>query len=204
MLRFEGADSELRVWLNGRELGGSTGAGCRRVRRHGGPGASGGDNLLAVRVQQWSAASYLEDQDMWWLSGIFREVRLLARPAGAIDDWFVHAGYDHETGAAPCGSRPASRPGSPCPSWGWTWPRATPSLPAVEPWSAESPRLYDGQLASAGERVALRIGFRTVAVRDGLLTVNGRRVLFRGPTATSSIPTWAGPSARTSCWPTCC
>ena len=35
---------------------------------------------------------------MWWLSGIFREVRLLARPAGGIDH-FVHAGYDHETGA---------------------------------------------------------------------------------------------------------
>jgi beta-galactosidase len=56
----------------------------------------------------------------------------------------------------------------------------TVRLPAVEPWSAESPRLYDGQLASAGERVALRIGFRTVAVTDGLLTVNGRRVLLRG------------------------
>ena len=50
----------------------------------------------------------------------------------------------------------------------------------VEPWSAEVPRLYDAEVASAGERVRLRIGFRTVVVEDGLLKVNGRRVLFRG------------------------
>jgi beta-galactosidase len=56
----------------------------------------------------------------------------------------------------------------------------TVRIPAVAPWSAESPRLYDGQLATATERVALRIGFRTVAVAGGVLTVNGRRVLFRG------------------------
>ena len=54
--------------------------------------------MLAVRVHQWSAGSYLEDQDMWWMSGIFRGVTLLARPAGALDDVFVHAGYDHATG----------------------------------------------------------------------------------------------------------
>ena len=40
-------------------------------------------NVLAVRVHQWSSGSYLEDQDMWWLSGIFRDVTLLARPATA-------------------------------------------------------------------------------------------------------------------------
>ena len=40
-----------------------------------------GDNVLHLRVHQWSAHSYLEDQDMWWLPGVFREVELLARPA---------------------------------------------------------------------------------------------------------------------------
>ena len=60
----------------------------------------GAENVLAVRVHQWSSGSYLEDQDMWWLSGIFRDVTLLARPAtAAIDDVFVHADYDHVTGA---------------------------------------------------------------------------------------------------------
>jgi beta-galactosidase/beta-glucuronidase len=55
--------------------------------------------VLAVRVHQWSARSYLEDQDMWWLSGLFRSVTLLARPPGAIDDVFVHADYYHTSGA---------------------------------------------------------------------------------------------------------
>ncbi len=182
LLRFEGVDSAFRVWLNGRELGGSTGS--RLPAEFDATAAlapPGGDNLLAVRVRQWSAASYLEDQDMWWLSGIFREVRLLARPAGAIDDWFVHAGYDHETGAGTLRVEASVPARLTVPELGVDVAAGdTARLPAVEPWSAESPRLYDGQLASAGERVALRIGFRTVAVRDGLLTVNGRRVLFRG------------------------
>jgi beta-galactosidase len=132
-------------------------------------------------VPQWSAGSYLEDQDMWWLSGSFREVRLLARPAGAIDDWFVHAGYDHRTGAGSLRVEAGVPARVTVPELGVDVAAGeTARLPAVEPWSAESPRLYDGQLASAGERVALRIGFRAVAVADGLLTVNGRRVLLRG------------------------
>ena len=64
----------------------------------GGSCARATENVLAVRVHQWSEGSYLEDQDMWWLSGIFRSVTLLARPAEALDDVFVHAGYDHATG----------------------------------------------------------------------------------------------------------
>ena len=43
-----------------------------------------GRNVLAVRVHQWSSGSYLEDQDMWWLPGIFRDVTLVARPADGL------------------------------------------------------------------------------------------------------------------------
>jgi beta-galactosidase len=50
----------------------------------------------------------------------------------------------------------------------------------VEPWSAESPRLYDGILDSPAERIRLRIGFRRVEISQGILTVNGNRVLFQG------------------------
>jgi beta-galactosidase len=182
VLRFEGVDSFLRVWCNGRELGSSSGSrlpvelDVTTALRP--PGA---DNLLAVRVHQWSAGSYLEDQDMWWLSGIFREVRLLARPAGGIEDWFVHAGYDHGTGAGTLRVDADVPARLTVPELGVDAAAGeTVRLAAVEPWSAESPRLYDGLLASAGERVALRIGFRTVRVAGGLLTVNGRPVLLRG------------------------
>ena len=117
---------------------------------------------------------------MWWLSGIFREVRLLARPAGGIDDHFVHAGYDHETGAGTLGSTPACRPGSPCPSWGWTRPRGRRSDPGRRALVGRVAPAVRRPAGLGGERVALRIGFRTVAVAGGVLTVNGRRVLFRG------------------------
>ena len=182
MLRFEGADSSLQVWLNGQELGSSTGSRLPvEFDATAALAAGGPDHLLAARVRQWSAASYLEDQDMWWLSGIFREVRLLARPAGAIGDWFVHAGYDHRTGAGTLRVDADVPARLSVPELGVDAAAGeTVQLPAVEPWSAESPRLYDGQLAGDGERVALRIGFRTVAVEDGVLTVNGRPVLFRG------------------------
>jgi beta-galactosidase len=182
MLRFEGVDSWFRVWCNGQELGSSSGSRLPvELDATEALAAAGGDNLLAVRVHQWSAASYLEDQDMWWLSGIFREVRLLARPVGGIEDWFVHAGYDHQTGAGTLRVDTDVPARLTVPELGVDAAAGeTVRLAAVEPWSAESPRLYDGQLASAGERMALRIGFRTVRVADGLLTVNGRRVLLRG------------------------
>ena len=99
VLRFEGADSCLRAWLNGTELGVSTGSRLPTEFDVGPLLRPGEENVLAVRVHQWSAASYLEDQDMWWLSGIFRSVTLLARPDDGIDDVFVHADYDPATGA---------------------------------------------------------------------------------------------------------
>ncbi|OUD88188.1 Beta-galactosidase [Clavibacter michiganensis subsp. michiganensis] len=58
-----------------------------------------GENVLGIRVHQWSAASYLEDQDQWWLPGIFRPVELLARPAGALDDVRVRADRDPADGS---------------------------------------------------------------------------------------------------------
>jgi beta-galactosidase len=188
MLRFDGVDSCARVWLNGAELGVISGSRLPAefdVTRALNP--SGQDNLLAVRVHQWSSGSYLEDQDMWWLSGIFRRVMLLARPEGGVRDYFVHAGYDHRTGRgtlrvdADVDAGPDTPARVTVPELGIDGAAGqTVIVPAVDPWSAESPRLYDGALTAAGETVPLRIGFRTVAVTGGILTVNGRRVLFRG------------------------
>jgi beta-galactosidase len=50
----------------------------------------------------------------------------------------------------------------------------------VEPWTAETPRLYQGQLISDGETIKLAIGFRTVEIIDGLIKVNGQTILFNG------------------------
>ena len=180
VLRFEGVDSCLRAWLNGVELGTAMGSRLPTEFEVGELLRPGGENVLAVRVHQWSAGSYLEDQDMWWLSGIFRSVTLLARPADALDDVFVHAGYDHTTGTGTLRVDTRAPARVTVPELGIDAAAGESVETAVEPWSAEVPRLYDAEVASAGERVRLRIGFRTVRVEDGLLKVNGRRVLFRG------------------------
>ena len=191
VLRFEGVDSCFAVWLNGVELGHAKGS---RLPSEFPVGAllRPGRNVLAVRVHQWSSGSYLEDQDMWWLSGIFRSVALISRPAGGIADVFVHADYDHASGAGTLSvstlsvSTGQSDDGVrlTVPELGLAdVPAAGPHrIERVEPWSAETPRLYEGTLSSGtgSETVRLRIGFRSVVVEDGLLKVNGRRILLRG------------------------
>ncbi len=181
MLRFLGVDSIFTVWLNGVELGWSTGSRLT-TEFDVAPYLREGVNVLAVRVHQWSAASYLEDQDQWWLSGIFRSVSLVSRPSGALDDVFVHADFDHETGAGTLRVETDVPALLSVPELGLDRvPADGPhTLGAVEPWSAEQPRLYDATLLAGGETVSLRIGFRTVRVADGLLTVNGRPILIRG------------------------
>ncbi|WP_420030130.1 sugar-binding domain-containing protein [Psychromicrobium xiongbiense] len=85
LLRFDGVESRYKVWLNGVEIG--VGSGSRLVQEFDVSQAlKAGENVLAVRVHQWSVASYLEDQDQWWLQGIFRSVTLEVRPVGGIDD----------------------------------------------------------------------------------------------------------------------
>ena len=77
-LRFEGVDSAFHVWLNGQAIGFSKGSRLPAefdVTSAVKPGV----NVLAARVYRFSDGSYLEDQDMWRLSGIFRDVCLLAR-----------------------------------------------------------------------------------------------------------------------------
>ncbi|MFF7930881.1 glycoside hydrolase family 2 TIM barrel-domain containing protein [Streptomyces sp. NPDC007940] len=181
MLRFEGVDSAFAVWLNGIRLG--DGKGSRLTTEFDVSAAlRPGRNVLAVRVHQWSSGSYLEDQDMWWLSGIFRSVSVAAR---GVEDFFVHTAYDHTTGQGTLAVdvTAPTRVSLSVPELGIS--DADPAGPhlidGIEPWSDERPRLYSGELVSdAGERIPLRIGFRTVAVVDGVLTANGRPISLRG------------------------
>lgn len=191
VLRFDGVESCFSVWLNGHHLG--WGAGSRlptefdvtaAVRQH--------RNTLAVRVVQFSAASYCEDQDQWWLPGIFRDVTLLRRPVGGIADHEIRAGYDHLTGAGRVEVDVTVEPGGAAdvpvtltiPELGL---HAVPvgagqvlDVGPVQPWHPEEPKLYRGVLATAAEQVPVHLGFRTVSIEDGLLLVNGSPVRFRG------------------------
>ncbi|MCF3176926.1 DUF4981 domain-containing protein [Streptomyces sioyaensis] len=179
VLHFGGVESCARVWLNGQELGHFKGSRLPHEFEVG-PVLRPRRNVLAVRVHQWSSGSYLEDQDQWWLPGIFRNVSLHRRPEGSVADHFVHAGFDHRTGHGTLRVEctPAGRVR--VPALGLDLPTGERATVPVRPWTAEDPHLYDGELVTPGERIPLRIGFRTVRVEDGLLKVNGRRILLRG------------------------
>ncbi|WIB62105.1 glycoside hydrolase family 2 TIM barrel-domain containing protein (plasmid) [Curtobacterium sp. MCLR17_007] len=188
LLRFDGVESHFRVWLNGSLVGWSTGSRLA-TEFDVTPLLVPGTNELLVRVHQWSAASYLEDQDQWWLPGIFRDVTLLARPTAAIDDVFVRAGWSSGTGTISFPTLDAAFPlRFAVPELGVdvTWAAADEVVPVtvegVDPWSAELPRLYDATLStgSTGETVALRLGFRTVSIVGDRFLVNGERVVFHG------------------------
>jgi len=127
-LRFEGVDSWFEVAVNGAVL--ATSHGSRLPTEIDVTDAlRPGQNLLAVRVTQWSAYSYVEDQDQWWLSGIFRSVTLEHRPAAGLRHVGITAGYDHTTAPAPCASTsrtPPPAPASPSRSSASTWRRGRP------------------------------------------------------------------------------
>ncbi|WP_229776907.1 glycoside hydrolase family 2 TIM barrel-domain containing protein, partial [Alicyclobacillus cellulosilyticus] len=92
-LRFEGVDSAFHVFVNGQLAGYSQGSRLPSefdITELVHPG----ENVIAVAVYQWSDGSYLEDQDMWWLSGIFRDVYLLRRPHLHLWDWFAQPSLD--------------------------------------------------------------------------------------------------------------
>ena len=98
LLRFDGVSSAFDVWVNGKHLGyskvsrlGSSFDATALLRE--------GDNQIAVRVYQWSDGSYLECQDMWWFSGIFREVNLISLPEKGMKDVTVYADYRYESGS---------------------------------------------------------------------------------------------------------
>jgi len=204
-IKFDGVDSAFHIWVNGQFVGYSQGS---RLTSEFDvtPYVIGGVNRLAVRVYQWSDGSYLEDQDMWWMSGIFRDVYLVAEPAAVrIADYRVVTELDENYRDAILsvraelagttvsgklklrlldaeGAEVADAEGA---VEGGVVDLAIPVRgPAL--WSAESPTLYHltlelfdraGRLAEA---VAQRVGFRTIEVRYGQFLVNGKAILLKG------------------------
>ncbi|MBC7724226.1 MAG: DUF4981 domain-containing protein [Burkholderiaceae bacterium] len=190
LLRFDGVESTFKVWVNGHEVG--TGKGSRLSHEFDVTEAlTSGANTIAVRVHQFSSASYLEDQDQWWLPGIFRGVTLLERPVGGLDDVWLTADFDHTTGRGTI--TPEIRAADVAfpvsldivelgvhVTWATAADVAPVAIAAVDPWSAEIPRLYTAVVTGAAESVELRLGFRTVRIVGDLFTVNGARVVFHG------------------------
>lgn len=205
-LGFEGIDSVGIVYLNGVELGVSKGSRLPsefEITKL----LKTGANTLAVKVHQWSDASYMEDQDMWWLSGIFRDVYLVARPAVHIEDVRIrtilseadgykdadlhvkvkitpHAKSDHTitielldavgNSVYKSHEEPAG-----------DVIRLEADIDNPRKWTAEDPYLYTLLVTLCNkdgvcEAVSQRIGFRQVEIKNGVLLVNGKKIMFKG------------------------
>ncbi|MBA4248645.1 MAG: hypothetical protein C0444_10185 [Microbacterium sp.] len=183
-LRFEGVEGAGDVWLNGTFVGSTRGSRLPSVFDVSGLLAA--SNVLVVRVHTFSAASYLEDQDEWWNPGIIRSVTLRERPELAIDDVHVVAGWGPSGASLRVDVSAASVASIELVELGLAvTPGVEMAVADAQPWSAESPQLYtlrvsSGPAEAGGETVETRIGFRSIAIVDGVFTVNGAPVQMRG------------------------
>ncbi|EXK27373.1 beta-galactosidase [Fusarium oxysporum f. sp. lycopersici 4287] len=206
-LRFDGVDSAYHVWLNGSFVGYSQGSRNAAEFDVTAIVKKDSDNELVVRVYQWCEASYIEDQDQWWLSGIFRDVTLLALPGqDRIEDFFVKTNLDdtYENAVLQVDVT-LNQPDPSTPELllilrdagievGSTRKTVDANskvkfeLPVSNPkkWTAESPYLYQLEISlqtQGGESIQTitqNVGFRQVELKDGLITVNGSPILLRG------------------------
>ena len=94
-LHFEGVKSASYVWINGREAGYNQG-GMEPAEYNITPFLRPGENTVSVQVYRYSDGTYLEDQDMWRLAGIYRSVYLMSTPSVFIRDFFVHGDLDNK------------------------------------------------------------------------------------------------------------
>ncbi len=94
-IHFDGVDSAFYLWINGQMVGFSKGS-RTPAEFNITPYLQAGENVLAARVYRWSDGSYLEDQDMWFLSGIFRDVYLFSTAVAHIRDFTVRTDLDSD------------------------------------------------------------------------------------------------------------
>ncbi|KAK7970685.1 hypothetical protein PG988_009758 [Apiospora saccharicola] len=199
-LRFEGVDSAFHVWLNGHELGYHQGSRNPAEFDVTSQVLEAGPNTLAVRVYQYCDGTYIEDQDQWRMSGIYRDVYLLGFPRESrIEDLWVQTKLDSQYVDARLNVRVrVAGKGevkvallNPAMSDTLAASSATAqsdgtldfSLAVPNPlkWTAETPTLYH-LVVSMDEASYLshRIGFRQVEIKHGLIQVNGKRILLKG------------------------
>ncbi len=205
VLHFGSVSGCMYVWVNGRQVGMSKVA-KTAAEFNITPMLQPGANTLAVQVYRWHDCSYLEDQDFWRLSGIEREVMLIARPATHISDIEIKSTLDdsHQTGLFSLhvllNKNPAAnttikvvlndKEGKNILSKTITGNTGTlafaEKIAAVKTWSAEKPHLYQCIITLVGadghqtEVIKQTVGFRRVEIKNGQLLVNGQRILVKG------------------------
>ncbi len=207
-LNFEGVDSCFYVWLNGTWIGYSQ-VSHATSEFDVTSALEEGQNTIAVLVLKWCDGSYLEDQDKFRMSGIFRDVYLLKRPEHCIGDYRVEAVVKDEPQSGPLlrGKRAEVRLhisyiGKPVAAKVTVYDPANRiaasgeaksehiSLKVSEPelWSAEYPVLYTLVIETEQEVITDHIGFRNIRIQDRVIYLNGQKVKFHGVNRHDSDP----------------
>ncbi|MFC5531435.1 glycoside hydrolase family 2 TIM barrel-domain containing protein [Cohnella yongneupensis] len=202
-LIFEGVNSCFYLWINGKFAGYSQGSRMPsefRLNEHVRPGL----NRMAVMVLKWCDGSYIEDQDAWRYSGIFRDVYLLSREQEHVRDVFVKPVLSSDGGSGEVtvelsgeGSTTVTAEledegGNVLSSGTVTLTEGMTSLKLEierpRKWNAEEPYLYGVVVRCGREVLRFSAGFRTVAIRGGAFTINGRAVKLKGVNRHDSHP----------------
>ena len=205
-LTFEGVDSCYYVWLNGSYVGYSQISHATSefdVTDLLVPGT----NRLAVLVLKWGVGTYLEDQDKFRTSGIFRDVYLLERPESAVFDYFTTTQLHPDRAVvrvrasfsgAPVPARLAITDANgesvakselePTPDDGEFTHGTELEIPAPHLWNAEDPYLYTLTIATEHETIVDRVGVRNIHTNGNVIQVNDRDIRFRGVNRHDSDP----------------
>ena len=199
ILHIGSATSNIRVWINGKEVGYSQDSKLEArfdVTRFVKPGE---ENLFAFEIFRWCEGTYLEDQDFWKLAGIARETYLTARGKDHIEDINVNADADGNLTWKVLATKGIKEVIFKIPRLGYSLALDKPSavkdglkvfegtarFDDVMLWSAETPNLYYVEvIATDGKKSCgtanLTTGFRTVKIEGKLLYVNGKPILIKG------------------------
>ena len=198
-LNFEGVDSCFYVWVNGEFVGYSQVSHSTsefEITSQVKPGK----NLLSVLVLKWCDGSYLEDQDKFRMSGIFRDVYLLFRPQNHIRDYFVKTPISQDL-----------KSGDICIDFDWKGKESAVEATLLSPdgdelqtvsgeqrlsfhlenpvlWNAEAPNLYTVILKTDHEVIVQRVGMKSLTVQNGVLYLNGVNIKFKGVNRHDSNP----------------
>ena len=198
-ISFQGAESGIALWLNGQFVGYSEDSFTPsefELTEY----VKEGENKLAAQVFKWTASSWCEDQDFYRFSGIYRDVYLYTVPEVHVYDLQIRAIPDETLSTAALEIRTNT--------WGkgtvkitlskdgetisedekaldgeefYSWKVENPVL-----WSAEDPQLYDlvlevyNEAGELQEVIPQKVGFRRFEMKDGIMTLNGKRIVFKG------------------------
>ena len=197
-LNFEGVDSCFYVWINGSYVGYSQVSHMTSefditdLLRD-------GENSIAVLVMKWCDGSYLEDQDKFRMSGIFRDVYILKRPKQAISDYHIKTRIEDMLAKVEIEMKFYSplnvkisiedRNGAVV-ALGSIAEEGTAVLEIASPelWDTENPYLYKLILETENEVIVDHIALRKIEIKDQVIYLNGQKIKFRGVNRHDSDP----------------